>query len=303
MEETAMKAAIKRGFTIVELLVVITIIGILMAMLFPALNTARTAARRVQCLNRQKQVGQGIITYSTLKDLYPGWREKIQPDTGEAFDANWVVRILPNIEQASLYDKIKDNKALLEADPMTAAVDARLPRIEALICPANPPVSKFKPVLGYVVNAGIPGGEDLASKATGVFFDRGKAITNPVKMRPTFVSGADGTSNTLLLSETLHHRVWNNLNDSEYGNSNLSEAGVALVWDSGYSGTLASVKEAQADADRAHRVPSSRHPGVVMMTFCDGRTKAISENIQYDVYRRLMTSDGKETISEEMLEP
>jgi prepilin-type N-terminal cleavage/methylation domain-containing protein len=294
MEETAMKAAKKRGFTIVELLVVITIIGILMAMLFPALNTARNAARLAQCTNRQRSLGQGMQNYALKRDLYPGWKNEIRPESGDSFDANWVVRILPSIEQSNLYDKIRATQAILTNDPASASVDNRLPRLDSLICPANPPIAKFDPVLSYVVNCGVAG-DNSGDRDKGIFFNRGKGVTDPVKMRPSFVSGADGTTNTLLMSENLHTKQWNNRDN------NLSEAAVGLMWSQTGTATLGSLRD--SDDDKNHLVPSSNHSGVIVMTFCDGHTKSVSENITREVYKRMMTPDGGEMLSNDMLEP
>src|SRR5438552_9189513 len=90
----------RSGFTLVELLVVIAIIGVLVALLLPAVQSAREAARRMQCANNLKQLGLAFHTYeSTFKVLPP---ETMCSGTNEptAF-----VHILPNIEQSALYDR------------------------------------------------------------------------------------------------------------------------------------------------------------------------------------------------------
>ena len=94
-----------RGFTLVELLVVIAIIGVLIALLLPAVQAAREAARRTQCANNLKQYGLGIHNYhDTFKVLPPnntgGWGPNSYPQIG------WQVRILPFTEQSALYEKI-----------------------------------------------------------------------------------------------------------------------------------------------------------------------------------------------------
>jgi prepilin-type N-terminal cleavage/methylation domain-containing protein/prepilin-type processing-associated H-X9-DG protein len=315
MEETAMKAAMKRGFTIVELLVVITIIGILMAMLFPALNTARNVARRSQCTNRQRQLGQGMLTYAltSSSNRFPGWKQNITPDPKSGsttpFEANWVIRILPQIEANSIFTFISKNPAALTADPLDTNTpqNNRLPRLDTVICPANPPVSRLAPVLSYVANTGVTGGETHDKKWTGVFFDHTVPLADRVNVGPSYISKYDGTTNTIMLSESIHQKYWNNQG------INLSEVGVGLMWDSAQdtSGDSANYdtweppvsSAAGSPAEKVHMLPSSRHPGVFVMTFCDGHTKAVSENIRFRVYHYLMTSNGQEKYAKESNAP
>src|ERR1044072_9107290 len=100
----------RRGFTLVELLVVIAIIGILVALLLPAIQAAREAARRTQCLNNLKQMGLAIMNYEGTKKFYPRGRWNLDPlDTSKhavtdrpaakSNDACWTVVVLPYAEE------------------------------------------------------------------------------------------------------------------------------------------------------------------------------------------------------------
>ncbi|MGE3639381.1 MAG: DUF1559 domain-containing protein [Pirellulales bacterium] len=94
-----------RGFTLVELLVVIAIIGILVALLLPAIQAAREAARRTQCVNNIKQLGLASLNFdSTFKHL-PVGMELHNPDV--LADATFLIRLLPYIEQTALHDRWK----------------------------------------------------------------------------------------------------------------------------------------------------------------------------------------------------
>ncbi len=100
---------LRRGFTLVELLVVIAIIGILVALLLPAVQSAREAARRVECTNHLKQIALGFIEHEDIHKHYPtggwGWGWVGDPDRGfsEEQPGGWIYNILPFVEQQSEY--------------------------------------------------------------------------------------------------------------------------------------------------------------------------------------------------------
>ena len=129
------------GFTLVELLVVITIIGILIALLLPAVQAAREAARRLQCQNNLKQVGLAVLSYEeTHKYLPPSsqWAPGELPSlqTGVAVQnlrPNWVCLILPFLEQQGLFDSIDQTAHL--SSPTNAHV--RSQPLAVMRCPCD----------------------------------------------------------------------------------------------------------------------------------------------------------------------
>ena len=106
-----------KGFTLVELLVVIAIIGILVALLLPAVQVARESARRAQCVNQMKQIGLAILNYENARSEFPpggmsygAWGNR-NPDQVpfkcpdyDCSGTNWAIEILPYLEQQALYD-------------------------------------------------------------------------------------------------------------------------------------------------------------------------------------------------------
>ncbi len=108
-----MKRSVRLAFTLVELLVVIAIIGILVAMLLPAVQSAREAARRMSCVNNMKNIALAVHNYHDAKKTFPismGFSNADQ-GKGEGPAAGWILATLPYLEEGILYDRFKEGGA------------------------------------------------------------------------------------------------------------------------------------------------------------------------------------------------
>jgi len=132
------------GFTLVELLVVITIIGILISLLLPAVQAAREAARRLQCSNNLKQLGLALHNYHSAWNTFPPssvWRVNGKLDTSQIetmnpsnLYENWAIMVLPQLEQQALHDAFD----LSQSVAATVNSAARSRRLSMMLCPSDP---------------------------------------------------------------------------------------------------------------------------------------------------------------------
>jgi prepilin-type N-terminal cleavage/methylation domain-containing protein/prepilin-type processing-associated H-X9-DG protein len=109
-----------RAFTLVELLVVIAIIGVLVALLLPAVQSAREAARRMQCANNLKQVGLGLLAFHDPNGAFPQGLYSAVAGAGREDGLGWATKILPYIEAQNVYAQLKSTGVVgFEPDPWT----------------------------------------------------------------------------------------------------------------------------------------------------------------------------------------
>jgi len=235
MSRSIMARSNRRAFTLVELLVVISIIGMLMALLLPAVQQAREAGRRNTCNNNFHNLGLALNNFvSAGAGVYPGYRQPLQIQGPNALVAptypnnsaatvpvGWLIPLLPNIERADLYRNWRQGMFLPSGSAYIASGDPSLNGIgfiNLLVCPSNPPSIQDPPPCAYIANCGQADVTSTASgypcdwRDNGVFFNRfqdSSILSSPnntagaplVSMTQDFISANDGTSNTLALSE------------------------------------------------------------------------------------------------------
>jgi len=250
----------RRGFTLIELLVVISIIATLMSLILPAIQNAREAGRRTQCLNNIRNVATAAMTYasSARGGHLPamGYYPEDPASAGVFFEGrSWIVDLLPYLDQQGTYDRW--NKDL----PWTNAVNLPLASdlyMEVLACPNDESSFAIPGGLSYVINAGFGAtttGAVAATQGRGHnFFDAafdwnangtaGEQTESQVTFQtgvawPLFTGNGflaslcknkctapgkiyDGSSNTLMLAENI------NAGQTNWANPSLNSAGFML---------------------------------------------------------------------------
>jgi prepilin-type processing-associated H-X9-DG protein len=207
----------RTAFTVVELLVVIAIIGLLVALLLPAVQIAREAARRMHCSNNLKQIGVALHSYeSAFKTFPPGGLNGINPDASTVnFGHSWLVRILPFLEESNLYEKLDVRGT---SPRSTGWIDVNTTNKEALkdvelptyYCPSST-LPKFvhwifSENITSSMYTGIAGATDHSTAidkppsggTNGRISFGGTLITNAAVRIKTI---SDGTTNTLMAGE------------------------------------------------------------------------------------------------------
>jgi prepilin-type N-terminal cleavage/methylation domain-containing protein/prepilin-type processing-associated H-X9-DG protein len=329
-------AARRSGFTLVELLVVIAIIGILVALLLPAVQAAREAARRSQCVNNLKQHGLALLNYESARkifpagrhgcgaaypapDWYPGCTTKILVEDGGSF----FVELLPNLEESALYSMVhyekggifNDNAPIINLWPIDPERKQLVStQLKMMKCPSSnstaTSAADWNP-------AGYNAGEKIAAlgsyagcsgtysyPADGHLLDQ---YTNTGMF--LFKNGrklkqiTDGTSSTFAVGEVKGEDTDDGWNAWAYAQRDISCL-------------RNSVNPVNSPPGRPNALPlsdctyasgnpltpcwnaafGSNHPGGANFTFVDGHITFINDDIAITVYRALSTIAGNEVV-------
>lgn len=194
--------ASRRAFTLVELLVVIAIIGILVAMLLPAVQSAREAARRAQCQSNMKNVALAVLNYeSTTKEfpagtVFPTINDGVVPSIQSRtdFGESWLVAVLPYLENQALYDTLvlKDSSGPVAISNAVNS-QARGTEIPVLMCPSDAENNRVK-YIGHGDNWAR--GNYAANVGNGALHPAGPARQQILGPKSSAWSGAGDPSNT-----------------------------------------------------------------------------------------------------------
>ncbi len=287
------------GFTLVELLVVITIIGILISLLLPAVQAAREAARRLQCANNMKQMGLALHNYASAHDSF------FPPGSPGAGKNGLFTHMLPYLEQQPLYDQIDLNVSTYD---QLVAGKPGFTVISTYVCPSWPYATLYTAATTNV----LPGAVTLYQGVAGAYPDVAPFVkTAPGNipkngmfgwaMARAIASVRDGLSNTLAMGEFVQIDYSGNWFPTAPGN--VRPWIMAGSSDNGLYASKVVVYAINAAMNRAdctgydHLPLGSYHPGGANFLVADGSVTFLSEGILLDLYRNLATVAGGETVT------
>jgi len=315
------------GFTLVELLVVIAIIGVLIALLLPAVQAAREAARRMQCANQQRQIALAAHGFHDMNKAFPPGIYQLKFSAAPQYrGVSLYVKLLPYLEQASLaqgWDEMDPmNNTLGGASAKTAQ------KIKIIMCPSdyvkeNPVVSAsmFYALTSYGGNGGARSYDPQVATNDGIFHVIGPGSeTAPAGQPVRMAEVTDGISNTVLFGERSHTDPVNDLLDGSTGGggggagggggtgsgTTFNKMGAIGWWASSTGRQAAGDVTLSAAAPINFRVPQgtsaatfqslysqrlcafgSNHPNGANFSLGDGSTRFISQSLDQTNLTRL----------------
>ncbi|UUO04451.1 DUF1559 domain-containing protein [Blastopirellula sp. J2-11] len=315
-----MLSSVKRqGFTLVELLVVIAIIGVLIALLLPAVQQAREAARRMSCTNNMKQLGLAVHNYHDTHRVFPPGL--LHPDPAATAGAKtswfspsvwangygWGTFILPFLEQTAIYDELRSVPVWTPADAQHT--------ISAYHCASDPSplINPYYFDQFYLPSGDIPDEERMAKSnyvaniGTGVALPSGVTLgdgASSLHSNFRFRDFTDGTSNVIYFSERDGVRKSSLSSSSPWGGAiwigapKITTGGSYCHNHCFFAGDATNATNAPINAPSGKAlvgdVASSQHPGGVNVTMVDGSVHFLSENTSWETVAALAKrSDGQ----------
>ncbi|MFN0052888.1 MAG: DUF1559 domain-containing protein [Planctomycetales bacterium] len=299
----------RTGFTLIELLVVIAIISVLMALLLPAVQQAREAARRSQCANNLKQIGLAIHNFEGARQTLPSSRMGPQ-------HATWFVQILPYLEQANLY-----NLWSIQESYYRQSDGARTPFVPPFACPSRrgmmlstqfeissngvPDTQLYPGVLGdYAGNGGQFAGSIVDNPlCNGTFCQAESTVVNNQvagsKSRVRLADILDGTSQTFLVGEKHVPRTKYGQSGPSFGDGAIFNGDFPRNYNRIAGFPKFNLGLGPNDLSGPwHCKFGSDHAGVCQFLFSDGHVGALSTSVDLGVLNRLAVKNDGQPVGE-----
>lgn len=303
----------RAGFTLVELLVVIAIIGILVALLLPAIQSARESARRMSCQNNLKQLSLAILNYHDVHKRFPPSGRLLTQATGQ-ISLGMHFEILPYIEEGNIKNAVGKSTNMAELEANSAAL--RQSQVPAFYCPSvdrgeynytsgDWGVSTYYGITG----AGRPGFvRTLESSHCGSLYTDGLLYPDgDVNMKKV----TDGTSHTLMLAERVYELrsffsgAWWEGGTAQNPSKICTYSARNLRWPIGTPEELGYyVRDSLAPPGRPKTILfndlflGSHHPTQVQVAYGDGHVSGLNKDTDLTLLKDWATRNGGETSSE-----
>jgi len=286
----------RKGFTLIELLVVIAIIAILVALLLPAVQQAREAARRTQCKNNLKQIGLAFHNYHDIHRVFSSGSTRSGGFPADDSAWAWGVMILPQLDQAPLFEQLEPNNPesylVALSDPVKLTL-LQIP-LPAYRCPSasGPDLNPHRVMAPGTLDIQVTSSNYVGSMGVHTNGASHGLLHGQSKVRIRDIT--DGTSNTFLVGERafgdlrdtgIHGAsIWSGATDSTAcGGSLPTDCTITLHAPSRHQLNTGLVLNNPATVYEAFIPFSSRHTGGAQFVLCDGSVKFISENIDSQV--------------------
>jgi prepilin-type N-terminal cleavage/methylation domain-containing protein len=266
----------RSGFTIIELLVAVSLITILMATALPAVQQAREAARRTQCQNHLRQLGLAVHQYHELHSTLPPGSIVLSPLEPLATGWGWGALILPQLDQSPLHDRIDFRRPNASADN------------SPLLAQTLPVFRCASDAAPLHIEVGVPG-TGVLPVAHGNYSGSAAVLHECSRTRLTDIR--DGTSQTLLIGERRYLSTLNGDVTSSWCGTITSDIEY-LPYQS-----LPHVRVFPGDGINDNDRFNSRHPGGVHFLVADGSVQLLSDSLDRSVYYALSTPAGSESVS------